>query len=157
MINTDGARSEERPGVNGQEGPLGLEDAWADALHQRELARKREESKQRKQDEQAEAWRDFMKSERREIALRRDGQLSRMLGDPLPGELPASLRALADHDRTQAERGLVALMSGGNTTYKALEDLSPEDMPARIAATRLRTSWLKGRRDEWLGRGETPR
>jgi hypothetical protein len=57
---------------------------------------------------------------------------------------------------TQAERGLVALMSGGNTVYKPLEDLQPEDMPARIAANRLRVTWLKERRDEWLGRGEAP-
>ena len=66
------------------------------------------------------------------------------------------LRRLSAHDQTQAERGLVALMSGGNTVYKALEDLGPDDMPARIAANRLRISWLKERRDQWRGRGETP-
>jgi hypothetical protein len=66
------------------------------------------------------------------------------------------LRQLAEHDQTQAKRGLVALMSGGNTVYKPLENLQPEDMPARIAANRLRVTWLKERRDEWLGRGEAP-
>jgi hypothetical protein len=48
----------------------------------------------------------------------------------------------------------VALTSGGKTFYKAIDDLDPEDMPARIAANRLRTTWLKERRDGWLGRGE---
>jgi hypothetical protein len=71
-----------------------------------------------------------------------------------PGELPAILQRLASEDRIQAERGLVALTSGGKTFYKAIDDLDPEDMPARIAANRLRTTWLKERRDGWLGRGE---
>ena len=134
---------------------LGLEEAWEDVFKLRELARKREESKKQKQADQAALWVAFMETERREIELRRDGQLARLLGAPLPGELPEMLRRLALHDQTQAERGLVALMSGGNTVYKPLEDLRPEDMPARIAANRLRTTWLKERRDEWLGRGET--
>jgi hypothetical protein len=38
--------------------------------------------------------------------------------------------------------------------YKPLEELSPKDMPARVAANRLRTKWLKERRDGWLGRGD---
>ena len=42
-------------------------------------------------------------------------------------------------------------MSGGKVPYKRVEELSEEDMPARIAANRLRESWLKGRRDGWLG------
>ena len=67
---------------------------------------------------------------------------------------PATLEKLVENDEIQAQRGLVALMSGGTTTYKALEDLQPEDMPARIAANRLRTAWLKERGDEWLARGE---
>jgi hypothetical protein len=73
-----------------------------------------------------------------------------LLGEPLPGELPALLNKLAAEDRRQAERGLVALMSGGKTSYKYIADLEPDDMPARIAANRLRTTWLKERRDEWL-------
>ena len=139
----------------GDGGRLDLEEAWMEVSRQKELARKREESKRRKQAEEEQAWADFVQSERREIKLRQNGQLARLLGQPLPGELPATLQKLAAHDQLQAERGLVALMSGGTTTYKPLEDLRPEDMPARIAANRLRTSWLKERRDEWRGRGET--
>ena len=134
---------------------LGLEDAWADALHQRELARRRKELARRKQAEEAVAWADFMRRERREIKLRQNGQLARLLGAPLPGELPTALSKLADYDQMQARRGLVALMSGGTTTYKALKDLRREDMPARIAANRLRTAWLKERGDKWLISGET--
>ena len=139
----------------GDGGRLDLEEAWLEVSRQKELARKREESKRRKQAEEEQAWVDFVESERREIKLRQNGQLARLLGRPLPGELPATLQKLAAHDQLQAERGLVALMSGGTTTYKPLKDLRPEDMPARIAANRLRVSWLKQRGDEWLGRGET--
>jgi hypothetical protein len=64
------------------------------------------------------------------------------------------LQRLVSEDRRQAERGLVALMSGGKTVYKDIRDLAPEDMPARNAANRLRTTWLKERRDGWLGGGE---
>jgi hypothetical protein len=62
------------------------------------------------------------------------------------------LQRLASEDQSQAERGLVALMSGGKTSYKYIVDLCPEDMPARIAANRLRSTWLKERRDRWLAR-----
>lgn len=139
-----------------EEGRLGLEEAWEDVARQQELVRKRIESKRQKAEDQETLWREFMETERREIELRREGQLAKHLGAPLPGELPVMLQRLAAHDQTQAERGLVALMSGGNTVYKPLEDLQREDMPARIAANRLRTTWLKERRDEWLGRGEAP-
>jgi hypothetical protein len=98
-----------------------------------------------------------VQTEQRQLQLRKDGQLAKLLGEPLPGELPAILQRLASEDRTQAECGLVALTSGGKTFFKAIDDLKPEDMPARIAANRLRTNWLKERRDEWLGRGEIQR
>lgn len=146
---------EKENGLPEEGGRLDLEDARTDAFRLQELARKREESKKRKQAEEEQAWADFLVSERREIVLRRRGQLAQLLGEPLPGELPATLKKLAAIDQLQAERGLVALMSGGTTTYKPLEDLRREDMPARIAANRLRVSWLKERRDEWRGRGET--
>jgi hypothetical protein len=125
--------------------------AWVAAARQKELARKREQTRQKKQAEEAAAWKRFVRTERRQLQLRKDGQLARLLGQPLPGELPALLQRLASEDQRQAERGLVALMSGGKTSYKRLEDLEPEDMPARIAANRLRTTWLKERGDGWLG------
>jgi hypothetical protein len=61
------------------------------------------------------------------------------------------LRRLASEDRRQAEEELVALMSNGKVLYKHVEELCQEDMPARVAAKRLRTTWLKERQDRWLG------
>ena len=56
------------------------------------------------------------------------------------------MERLASEDRRQAQEGLVALMSGGKVSYKRVNELSPEDVLARIAANRLRTPWLKERR-----------
>jgi hypothetical protein len=95
-----------------------------------------------------------MQAELRELELRKDGQLVRLLGEPLPGEPTVALQRLASEDRRQAEEGLVALMSNGKVFYKHLKELSEEDMPARVAAKRLRTTWLKERQDGWLVHGE---
>ena len=122
---------------------------------QEDLARKRarERAEEKSRAEQA-AWELFMQAELRELELRKDGQLARLLGEPLPGEPPAALERLASEDQRQAREGLVALMSGGKVTYKHIDKLSPEDLPARSAANRLRTTWLKERHDGWLGRGD---
>ena len=119
--------------------------AWGD---ERSRAREAELSRAREA-----AWKSFMKAERRELQLRKDGQLAGLLGEPLPGESLAALRRLAFEDQRQAEEGLVALMRGGKVSYKPLGELCPEEMPARIAANRLRETWLKERQDGWLGRG----
>jgi hypothetical protein len=120
--------------------------AWQD-----ERSRAREEELSRARDA---AWKSFMQTERRELQLRKDGQLAGLLGEPLPGESPAALRRLAFEDQRQAEEGLVALMNMGKMSYKHLAELSEKDMPARIAANRLRETWLKERQDGWLGRGK---
>lgn len=99
------------------------------------------------------AWESFMQAELRELELRKGGQLARMLGKPLPGESPAAMLRLISEDRRQAEEGLVALMSSGKVFYKNVEELSEGDMPARVAANRLRTTWLKERQDGWLAHG----
>ena len=115
---------------------------------ERRLARQQERSQAR-----LVAWKEFMQAERRELELRRNGQLARMLGEPLPGEPPSMVVRLASEDRRQAEEGLVALMHDGEVFYKHLEVLSEGDMPARIAAARVRTTWLKERQeDRWFGR-----
>ena len=125
---------------------------------QEDLARKRAEERRQAQQEkhsqaQFAAWEEFMQAERHELELRKDGQLAKMLGEPLPGEPPAMVLRLASEDRKQAEEGLVALMSDGEVFYKHLEDLSLGDVPARIAATSSRTAWLKERQeDRWFGR-----
>jgi len=124
-----------------------------------ERSRARQEERSRTRQEELSrarhaAWKSFMQAERQELQLRKDGQLAGLLGQPLPGESPAALLRLASEDRRQAEEGLVALMSGGKVFYKRVEELSEEDMPARVAANRLRETWLKERLDGWLGRGE---
>ncbi len=129
-------------------------DQWQkDLVQQRTRERKREQAEERSRAQQAAAFERFMQEELRELELRKGGQLAKLLGEPLPGELPAALERLALEDQRQAEEGLVALMSGGKVSYKRLDELCPEDMPARIAANRLRTTWLKERQDGWLRRG----
>ena len=125
-----------------------------DLVRERARERKREQAEEKSRAQQAAAWERFMQTELRELELRKEGQLAKLLGEPLPGEPPAALRRLASEDQRQAEEGLVALMSMGKVSYKHLDELSEEDMPSRIAANRARTTWLKERRDGWLGRGE---
>jgi len=127
---------------------------WQENLvRERAQERKRKRAEEQKRVEQA-AWEQFMQEELRELELRKAGQLATLLGEPLPGEPPAALERLASEDKRQAEEGLVALMRGGKVSYKHLDQLSPEEMPARMAANRLRETWLKERRDGWFGRGE---
>jgi hypothetical protein len=124
----------------------------AEERSQARRERKRAQEEERSRSRFA-AWKEFMQEERRELELRKGGQLARMLGEPLPGEPPAMVLQLASEDRKQAEEGLVALMSDGEVFYKHLEDLSLGDVPARIAATSSRTAWLKERQeDRWFGR-----
>jgi len=118
---------------------------------ERRLGRLREEERSRAR--QAE-WESFMRKERRALELRKDGQLAELLGKVLAGEPSATVRRLAFEDQSQAEEGLVALTSSGKVYYKPLEELVEGDMAARIAADRLRESWLKERRDGWLSRPE---
>jgi hypothetical protein len=140
-----------------RDGPNRDEEAqrWQENLPRKRVKeRKRTRQEERNRAEQDAAWALFMQAELRELELRKGGQLARLLGEPLPGESPAALRRLASEDQRQAEEGLVALMSNGKVGYKHVDELSPEDLPARIALNRARTTWLKDRRDAWLGYGD---
>lgn len=133
-----------------RDGPHRDESAarWQEDLaRERELERARERTRALKQEAERAAWEQFMREERRDLELRKSGQLAKMLGEPLPQEPPEALRRLASEDRKQAEEGLVALMSNGKLSYKHIDALSRGDMPARVAANRLRTTWIKERRD----------
>jgi len=118
-------------------------------LEERRRLREEERGRARKAE-----WESFMRSEQRELELRKRGQLAELLGEALAGEPSAALRLLASEDQRQAEEGLVALTSNGKVYYKPLEELVEGDMAARIAAIRLRETWLKERRDRWLAYGE---
>ena len=149
----DGEHRDE--GANRWQSSLPLERAEERRQGQLEERRRlREEERDRAREAE---WESFMRDERRELELRKDGQLAELLGEALAGETPAALRRLASEDQRQAEDGLVALTSNGKVYYKPLEELTEEDMAARIAAIRLRESWLKGRRDRWLDYGEGTR
>jgi hypothetical protein len=150
---------------NLREGPYRDERAgeWQEGMAQeraeeRSRRAQQEERSRARQEEcsraQLAAWKSFMQAELRGLEQRKDGQLARLLGEALPGEPPATLQRLASEDRRQAEEGLVALMRNGKVFYKHVEGLSEEDMPARIAANRLRTTWLKERQDGWLDHGD---
>ena len=124
------------------------EERRRDELEERARLREEERGRARKA-----AWETFMRKERRELELRKDGQLAELLGEALAGEPPAALRRLASEDQRQAQEGLVALTSNGKTYYKLVDDLTEGDMAARIAAERLRSAWLKERQDRWLEHG----
>ena len=129
------------------------------ALWQGDLAlqRQKEREEERRRRRQDTIWEQFMQVELRELELRKEGQLASLLGKPLPGEPPAVLQQLSSEDQRQAEEGLVALMSDGEVYYKRIDELTPKDRPARIAAKRLRTAWIKERlaerQEKWGGRG----
>jgi hypothetical protein len=127
---------------------------WQEHLvRERVRRRKQEHAEERKRVEQAAAWELFMQAELQEQELRKGGQLAKLLGEALRGESRAALERLVSEDQRQAEEGLVALMKDGKVSYKPLAELRPEEMPARVAANRLRETWLKERLDGWLGRG----
>ena len=137
-------------------------DQWQPNLRweraeERRQGRLREERRRLREEERSRerkaAWESFMRKERRDLELRKDGQLAGLLGEALAGEPPAALRRLAREDQRQAEEGLVALTSNGKMYYKLVEELTEGDMAARIAADRLRQVWLKERGDGWLDYG----
>ena len=136
-------------------------DRWQPSLPRERAEERRQgrlEERRRLQEEergrvrQAE-WESFMRRERKELELRKDGQLAELLGEPLEGEPAAAVRRLAFEDQRQAEEGLVALTSSGKVYYKLVEELVEGDMAARNAAIRLRETWLKEWRDLWFGYG----
>jgi hypothetical protein len=136
-------------------------DEWQPSLaRERAEERRQEQLQERRRLKEEErirarkaAWESFMRRERRELELRKEGQLAGLLGEALAGESQAALRRLAREDQRQAEEGLVALTSNGKMFYKLVEELTEGDMGARIAADRLREAWLKERRDGWLDYG----
>lgn len=136
-----------RDGPHRDEGP----GQWQEALAPKRIEeRKRTERQERDRVQREAEWNRFMRTELQELELRKDGQLGRELGEPLPGESASALHRLASEDRRQAEQGMVAVMKNGELSYKHVGELAESDMPTRAAANRLRTTWLKERRDGWI-------
>ena len=136
-------------------------DQWQAGLpRERAEERGREERRRLREEESVRArqaeWESFMRQERRELELRKKGQLAELLGEAPAREPSAALRRLVSLDRRQAEAGLVALTSNGKVHYKPVEELEEGDMEARLASIRLRETWLKNQRDRWLEYGGSP-
>ena len=92
------------------------------------------------------SWDGFMKMERRQIQERRNGKRRRALGRLLPEETGEELGRLGEEDHRREDAGLVAVMGGnGAMCYKHIDDLTRQDMRARIAAERVQIAWLKER------------
>jgi hypothetical protein len=92
-----------------------------------------------------EAWERYLQAERREVEMRRDGHLSKLLGAPLPNESAADLERVAREDKERAEQGLVQLRQGDYVWWKHIDELSEEDRIARAEAERVQTRWLMDR------------
>ena len=81
---------------------------------ERRLARLQEERRRLREEENRRArkaaWEAFMRRERRELELRKDGQLAGLLGEALAGETPAALGRLAleDQRRQQTRAEMIA-------------------------------------------------
>lgn len=90
-------------------------------------------------------WRRFIDNERRELEARKDGQLARLLMLVLPGESGEHLQHLVEEERRCAASGLVELREHGATYHKHIDELLPEDVPARLEAESARIAWLTER------------
>ena len=105
----------------------------------------------------AEAWERHMRLERELLAQRRDGKLAHAIGKALPGESPQDLEQMAREDQRQAEEGLVTLLWGGQFSHKHIDQLTPENLLARLEAERAQVNWLMGRLQSLQEAVEAPR
>jgi hypothetical protein len=97
--------------------------------------------------DRAAAWERYLEAERRDVRLRQEGHLARILGAPLPDESPQELERLAEDDCRRAQEGLVDLIGPGeDISYKGVDNLVPEDRGARLEAELMRSEWIRERR-----------
>src|SRR5918995_7379098 len=93
----------------------------------------------------------FMVAEREELVGRANGRLGYALRTTLPGEPREELDRLIEEDRRQAQAGLVSLVAEDCAiSHKHVDELTPEDMPARRRAETARLDWLLERTDRRL-------
>jgi hypothetical protein len=91
-------------------------------------------------------WERFLRTERRIVEARKNGQLAKALLLRLPLETQEELDKMASADRKRAEQQLVELRSAeGQITYKHVDQLCPEDRLDRIRAELARIQWLLNR------------
>jgi hypothetical protein len=98
-----------------------------------------------------EGWEIFMSGERKTLVERAHGRLGYALRTTLPGESREELDRLIEDDRHLAQTGLVSLVAeDGTVSHKHVDELTPEDMPARQRAEVARLDWLMERTDRRL-------
>ena len=98
-----------------------------------------------------EGWEIFMSEERKTLVERANGKLGYALRTTLPGESREELDRLIEEDRRLAQTGLVSLVAeDGTVSHKHVDELTPEDMPARQRAEVARLDWLMERTDRRL-------
>ena len=98
-----------------------------------------------------EGWEIFMSGERKTLVERANGRLGYVLRTTLPGESREELDRLIEEDRRLAQTGLVSLVAeDGTVSHKHVDELTPEDIPARQRAEVARLDWLMERTDRRL-------
>jgi hypothetical protein len=98
-----------------------------------------------------EGWEIFMSGERKTLVERANGRLGYALRTTLPGESREELDRLIEEDRHLAQTGLVSLVAeDGTVSHKHVDELTPEDIPARQRAEVARLDWLMERTDRRL-------
>jgi hypothetical protein len=97
-------------------------------------------------DPHEEAWERYLRAERKELRMRQEGHLAKLLDGPLPDETPEEIARMAEEDRLRALEGLVEVMDEpGQVTHKLLEELTPKDWVARVKAEGAQVDWIAQR------------
>ena len=87
----------------------------------------------------------FMKLERGRLEEHASGKLAEALGHALPGESQEELERIAAEDQRMAQEGMVSLKIGEEIHHKHIDELTPDDRPARLAAEQVEVAWLMER------------
>jgi hypothetical protein len=96
-------------------------------------------------------WEMFILREREMLVGRANGRLAYALRTTLPGESREELDRLIEEDRRLAQVGLVSLVAeDGTMDHKHVDELTPEDLPARRRAESAQLAWLMERMDRRL-------
>ena len=66
-------------------------------------------------------------------------------GGVLKGESEEDLERIAKEDQRRAKEGMVPLRKGGRVSHKHIDELTREDVAARLEAERVTAIWLRGR------------
>jgi DNA-binding response OmpR family regulator len=95
-------------------------------------------------------WKRYIAAERHHLMLRVNGLLFWMFSAPVPGAVESmeELHQMAEEDQRLAQEGLVQLLGENyETSYKHIDELAPEDVPARLRAeTKLLEFYREGRK-----------